>query len=86
MREPAFWYRPPSLTSLLLSPLGALYGLITGQRTRRGAFQSVPDLEAAIYDYLEHHNANPKPFVWVATAAAILEKVARGRQALESEH
>jgi tetraacyldisaccharide 4'-kinase len=32
MREPAFWYRPPSLTSLLLDPLGAVYGLVTGQR------------------------------------------------------
>jgi tetraacyldisaccharide 4'-kinase len=32
MREPAFWYRPPSLTSLLLAPLGAVYGLVTGQR------------------------------------------------------
>ena len=32
MREPAFWYRPPSLLSLLLMPLGALYGLVTAQR------------------------------------------------------
>lgn len=34
MREPAFWHRPPSLTSLLLTPLGALYGLVAGQRMR----------------------------------------------------
>ena len=27
MREPAFWYRPPSWMSRLLMPLGALYGL-----------------------------------------------------------
>src|SRR3974390_1307665 len=32
MREPAFWYRLPSLTSSLLTPLGALYGLVAGQR------------------------------------------------------
>jgi tetraacyldisaccharide 4'-kinase len=32
MREPEFWYRPPSLTSLLLSPFGALYGMISGRR------------------------------------------------------
>ncbi len=32
MREPAFWYRPRSLTSHLLSPLGALYGAITAHR------------------------------------------------------
>ena len=35
-------------------------------------------------DYLEQHNANPKPFVWTASAGAILEKVARAKQALES--
>jgi len=27
-------------------------------------------------DYLEAHNAEPKPFVWTATASKILEKVA----------
>jgi tetraacyldisaccharide 4'-kinase len=32
MREPAFWYRPPSLTSLLLAPFGALYGLVAASR------------------------------------------------------
>src|SRR5438552_17186983 len=32
MREPAFWYRPRSLESLALSPLGMLYGAITGRR------------------------------------------------------
>ncbi|MBI3701890.1 MAG: tetraacyldisaccharide 4'-kinase [Afipia sp.] len=32
MREPGFWYRPPSLTSHLLSPLGTIYGALTSQR------------------------------------------------------
>ena len=32
MREPAFWYRPPSLTSRLLTPLGAVYGVIAAMR------------------------------------------------------
>lgn len=35
MREPAFWHRPPSLTSILLTPLAALYGLVAGIRMRR---------------------------------------------------
>jgi transposase len=55
---------------------------ITGQRIRRGVFNSVADLEKAIMDYLEQHNANPKPFAWTASAGAILEKVARAKQAL----
>jgi len=40
MREPAFWYRPPSLTSLLLTPLGALYGMVTGQRMQGDGFDA----------------------------------------------
>ena len=40
MREPAFWYRPPSLISLLLSPLGAVYGLFTGRRMQRAGFDA----------------------------------------------
>ena len=41
---------------------------ITDKRIRRGAFDSVAQLENAIMDYLEQHNANPKPFVWTASA------------------
>ena len=32
MREPAFWYRPPSQMSRLLSPFGAIYGAATAWR------------------------------------------------------
>ena len=49
---------------------------------RRGVFRSVPDLTAAIYAYLEAHNADPKPFVWTASTEDILKKVRRGRIAL----
>ena len=35
MREPAFWYGPPSPWSRLLSPLGALYGALTARRMSR---------------------------------------------------
>ena len=62
------------------------FGLITGDRIRCGVFKSVAELEAAIQQYLDHHNADPKPFVWTKSATDILKKVARGRQALESVH
>ncbi len=55
---------------------------ITDQRIRRGVFRSVAELEAAIQDYINHHNAGPKPFVWTAKAEDILEKVRRARAAL----
>ncbi len=40
MREPAFWYRPPSLTSRLLAPLGAVYGVVAAQRMQREGFDA----------------------------------------------
>ncbi len=43
----------------------------------------MPDLIASIEDYLSAHNEDPKPFIWTATADSILEKVRRGRVALE---
>jgi tetraacyldisaccharide 4'-kinase len=40
MREPAFWYRPSSWISLVLSPLAALYGLVSAQRLQREGFDA----------------------------------------------
>lgn len=45
MREPAFWYRPPSWISRLLTPFGAIYGAITAQRMARpGVSAGIPVL------------------------------------------
>jgi transposase len=58
---------------------------ITDQRIRRGVFRSVVELEQAITDYLAQHNQAPKPFIWTKRASDILEKVKRGRAALENK-
>ncbi len=55
---------------------------LTVNRLRRDAFRSVPQLVAAIEDYVGRHNGNPKPFIWTAKANDILEKVKRGRAVL----
>jgi transposase len=60
------------------------FGEITRKRIRRGVFTSVAELEQAIQDYLDHHNANPKPFVWTKTADVILAKERRALDALEA--
>lgn len=54
---------------------------LTQTRLRRGVFRSVTELEAAIADYVKVHNADPKPFVWTATAESILAKVERATKA-----
>jgi len=85
-RHPRFHMHFTPTSASWLNQVERFFGLITGQRIRRGVFHSVAELEAAIHDYLEHHNADPKPFVWTKSAEQILDKVARGRQALESQH
>ena len=37
---------------------------LTNKRIRRGVFRSVKDLQAAIREYIDVHNEDPKPFVW----------------------
>src|SRR3954466_14869177 len=45
MHEPAFWYRPSSLRSRLLMPLGAIYGAIAARRlARQGIDAGIPVL------------------------------------------
>jgi aryl-alcohol dehydrogenase-like predicted oxidoreductase len=57
---------------------------ITEERIRRGVFHSVDDLETAIMDYLEHHNADPKPYQWTAKPDTILAKVAKAKETLRT--
>ena len=59
---------------------------LTEKALRRGVFHSVPDLIAAINAYLAAHNNDPQPFVWTASADAILAKVGRCKAVLETLH
>ena len=58
-----------------LNMVERFFAEITRKRIRRGVFKSV-----------DNHNANPKPFIWTKTAGEIFQKVARAKQALESQH
>lgn len=58
---------------------------LTSERLRRGVFTSVPDLVAAIDEYVAHHNAAPKPFIWTKSARDILQKVIRANSRLSSK-
>lgn len=53
------------------------FSKITDERIRRGSFPSVASLEKAIYEYINAHNKNPKPFIWAATAEDIFSKIER---------
>ena len=47
------------------------FSVLTRKHIRRGGFHSLVDLQAAIKRDLAEHNAEPKPFVWTASAAKL---------------
>jgi transposase len=52
------------------------FGLLTGQRLRRGAHTSLQAPEQDIRDWIRTWNDNPRPFTWTKTADEILERLA----------
>ena len=58
---------------------------ISENRLHRGVFTSVPELVAAIDEYVAHHNTNPKPYIWTKSARNILQKVIRANSRLSSK-
>ena len=58
---------------------------ITTERIRRGVFTTVPELIAAIDEYVAQHNTKPKPFIWTKSARDILAKVIRANSRLSAK-
>ncbi len=83
-KHPRFQLHFTPTSSSWLNLVERWFRELTDKALRRGSFNSVPDLIAAIQDYLAAHNDDPKPFKWTATADSILEKVRRGRVALQT--
>ena len=59
---------------------------LTEKRVRRGSFGSVPELIAAIEEYLAASNTDPKPLLWHASAQVILDKLSRCNAVYEPVH
>jgi transposase len=77
LRHPGYRLHFTPTSGSWLDLVGRFFAEITEERIRRGAPRSVAAPEAAIRDYLGHHNAAPKPFVWTADADLILNRIKR---------
>jgi transposase len=76
-RHPRYHLHFTPTSASWLNQVERFFAEITQRRIRRGTFTHVRQLEQAIHDFLDHHNRDPKPFVWTATANTILNKVQR---------
>ncbi len=81
-RRPRFHIHFTPTSASWLNMVERFFRDLTSNRVRRGVFRSVAELQAAIETYIQQHNQQPKPFIWTAQASDILEKVKRGRAAL----
>lgn len=77
LRHPEYHLHFIPTSSSWLNQIERFFAEITEKRIRRGVFKSVEALEQAITEYLAQHNADPKPFTWVADADAILDRIKR---------
>jgi len=84
-RHPRFRFHFIPTSSSWLNVVERFFRDLTTDRIRRDSFGSVPELVAAIQDYIDAHNEDPQPFIWTAEADKILEKIGRARRAQISQ-
>jgi len=85
-RHPRFHLHFIPTSSSWLNMVERWFREITDKRIRRGTFRNVLELIAAIEEYLNNHNQNPKVFVWTASVKRIMAKVAKCKEALDALH
>jgi transposase len=82
-KNPRFHFHFTPTSASWLNMVERFFRDLTDKALRRGSFYNVDDLEGAIDEYINAHNADPKPFIWTASANDILAKVKRARRVLD---
>lgn len=81
-RHPRFHMHFTPTSASWLNMVERFFRDLSCNAIERGVFPNVPELISTIQAYVEHHNRNPKPFIWTAHASDILAKVAKARARL----
>jgi transposase len=76
-RHPRFHVHFTPTSASWLNQVERWFATLTEKYIRRGTHRSTRQLEKAIKQYLEVHNANPKPFMWSKSADDILASIER---------
>jgi hypothetical protein len=85
-RHPRWTFHFTPTSASWLNAVEGFFATLSKRRLKRGVFRSITDLQAAINRFLDDHNANSKPFQWVADPDKIINAVKRGHQVLDSIH
>lgn len=76
-RNPRFHFHFVPTYSSWLNQVERWFALLTERALRRSVHRSTRELEKAIREFVDAHNADPKPFVWTKSADQIIAAVAR---------
>src|SRR6202046_5143922 len=77
VRHPRYHVHFTPTSASWLNQVERFFATLTEKQIRRGSFRSTQQLETAIRQYLDHHNTQPKPFLWTKSADDILTALAR---------
>ncbi len=80
-KHPRFHFHFTPTGASWLNMVERFFRDLSEKALKRGSFYNVDDLIGAIDEYINQHNASPKPFIWTASATDILAKVRRARAA-----
>jgi hypothetical protein len=69
-------------SSLWLNQVKRFFALLTDKQIKRSVHRSVAALRETITSFIEHHNADPKPFRWTKSADDILASTSASASAI----
>ena len=76
-RRPRWHVHLTPTSSSWLNQVERFFALLTERQIRRGIHRTVASLKSAITNFIEQHNADPKPFRWTKSADDILASIER---------
>ena len=77
LKRPRWHVHLTPTSSSWLNQVERFFALLTERQIRRGVHRSVAELEAAIQNFLDQHNADAKVFRWIKSADDILAAIER---------
>jgi transposase len=77
LRHPRFHMHFTPTGGSWINQVERFFADLTNRQLPRGAHRSTAELQAAIFEYIDIRNRNPKPLVWTKTADEILASIER---------
>lgn len=76
-KRPRFHFHFTPTHASWLNQVECFFSILTRRQLKRSSHHTVRELEQAIYEFLDAHNEDPRPFRWTKSADEILDSLAR---------